>query len=58
MQQPARADERRLGADNNCKQQERAEDESGRQGKGGIAREWAAGGRDSAREADTVERTT
>ena len=58
MRQPARADERRLRADNNCKQRERAADESGRRGKEGIAREWAAGGRDSAREADTDERTT
>jgi hypothetical protein len=58
MQQPARADERRLRADNNCKQQERAADESGCWGKGGIAREWAAGGRDSAQEADTDQRTT
>ena len=37
MQQPARADERRLQADNNCKQQERAADESRRRGKEGIA---------------------
>jgi hypothetical protein len=58
MRQPARADEWRLRADNNCKQRELAADESGRQGKEGIAREWAAGGRDSAQEADTDERTT
>jgi hypothetical protein len=58
MLQPARADERQLRADNNCKQQERAADESGRRGKEGIAREWVAGGRDSAQEADTDERTT
>ena len=57
MRQPARADKRQLRVDNNCKQRERAADESGRRGKEGIAREWAAGGRDSAREADTDEQT-
>ena len=58
MRQPARADERRLQANNNCKQRVQAADESGRRGKEGIDREWAAGGRDSAQEADTDERTT
>ena len=53
MRQPARADERRLRADNNCKQRERAADESGHRGKEGIAREWAAGGRDSAHKRQT-----
>ena len=36
MRQPARADERQLRADNNCKQRERVADESGCQGKEGI----------------------
>jgi hypothetical protein len=58
MRQPAKADERQLRADNNCKQQERAADESGHRGKEGISGEWAAGGRDSAQEAYTDKRTT
>ena len=38
MRQPARADERRLRADSNGKQQERAADESGRRGKEGSTK--------------------
>jgi hypothetical protein len=61
MRQPARADERRLRADNNGKRREQAADESGRRGKKGIVEVNDAtrvGSRRQRQLADTDERTT